>query len=73
VEAKGGCWQLEDAEGRHYELLPDQAPAELLHDGVRATVTGEPADDSDTGCQVGLPFAVRRVVSLENGPASMAH
>ena len=69
VEKAGGCWRLDDGAGRHYELLPDQAPAELLRDGVRATVSGETADDSNTGCQVGLPIAVRRIVSMEATPA----
>ena len=30
VAKADGCWRLDDGEGRHYELLPDQAPAELL-------------------------------------------
>ena len=67
VEKADGCWRLDDAEGRHYELLPDQAPAELLRDGLRATVSGQTADDANTRCQVGLPIAVRRIVSM--GPA----
>ena len=69
VEKADGCWRLDDAEGRHYELLPDQAPAELLRDGVQATVSGQTADDSNTGCRVGLPIAVRRIVSMEAAPA----
>jgi hypothetical protein len=69
VEKGDGCWCLTDEEGRRYELLPDQAPAELLQDGVRATVSGETADNSNTGCQVGLPIAVRRIVSMEAAPA----
>ena len=70
VEENGGCWRLVDGQGRHYELLPDQAPPELLHDGVRAEVSGEPAEASDTGCQVGLPFLVRRIVSIQAASAS---
>ena len=70
VEKGGGCWRLDDDQGRSYELLPDQAPPALLHDGLRATVSGQPADESDTGCQVGLPFAVRRIVSTETAPVS---
>ena len=65
VEKADGCWRLEDDQGRHYELLPDQAPAELLRHGLRVTVSGQTADESHTGCQVGLPIAVRRIVSLE--------
>ena len=72
VEEQGGCWRLDDGEGRHYELLPDQAPAELLQDGIRAEVRGEPADGSNTGCKVGMPFMVRRIVSLESASASFA-
>ena len=70
VEKGDGCWRLDDDQGRSYELLPDQAPAALLHDGLRATVSGQPADASDTGCQVGLPLAVRRIVSTESAPGS---
>lgn len=64
VETGAGCWRLEAGEGRSYELLPEQAPATLLQDGATATVTGQVSDRSETGCRVGLPFAVRRVVSL---------
>lgn len=64
LETGAGCWRLDAGGGRHYELLPDQAPAALLQDGATATVTGQPAERSETGCQVGLPLAVRRVVSL---------
>ena len=67
LERDGGCWQLDAGEGRVYELFPEQAPATLLQDGVRATVTGQTAEASETGCRVGLPLAVRRVVSLAPG------
>jgi hypothetical protein len=70
VEKADGCWRLDDEQGRRYELLPDQAPAALLQDGLRATVSGQTADDSSTGCQVGLPIAVRRIVSMEAAPAT---
>ena len=64
LETGGGCWRLDAGGGRHYELLPDQAPASLLQDGAIVTVTGQPAERSETGCRVGLPLAVRRVISL---------
>jgi hypothetical protein len=70
LESEGGCWQFDAGEGRHYELLPDQAPARLLRNGVTATVTGQPAEESETGCHVGLPFAVRRVLSMGEGALS---
>jgi hypothetical protein len=60
----GGCWQLDAGEGRHYELLPEQAPAAVLRDGVLVSLVGWPVESSETGCRVGLPLAVRRVVSL---------
>ena len=63
LESGSGCWQLDAGEGRHYELLPEQAPAPLLRDGLTVTVTGQPAETSGTGCRVGLPLRVRRVVS----------
>ena len=69
VEKGGGCWRLDDDQGRSYELSHQALPA-LLHDGLRATVSGQPADESDTGCQVGLPLAVRRIVSTETAPAT---
>ena len=65
LRAANGCWQLEAASGRRYELLPGQAPASLLRDGATVTVVGQPAEGSETGCQVGMPLDVRRVVSLE--------
>lgn len=68
VETGAGCWRLDAGEGRHYELLPDRAPATLLQNGAAATVTGQVTETSETGCRVGLPFAVRRVVSLTPAP-----
>lgn len=65
IRVKNGCWQLESADGRRYELQPGQAPAALLRDGARASVVAHPAEGSETGCQVGMPLDVRRVVSLE--------
>ncbi|HEX2220794.1 MAG TPA: hypothetical protein VHG35_18490 [Gemmatimonadales bacterium] len=70
IEVDGGCWQLDAGEGRRYELLPDQAPTSLLRHGTRASVVGHLAPASETGCSVGLPLAVRRIVSLEPGPTA---
>jgi len=67
LEEEDGCWQLLASNGYRYELQPEQAPASLLRDGVRASVVGQPAEDSATGCQVGLPIDVRRVLSVEVG------
>ncbi len=66
--AEGGCWQLKrTGNGRHYELRPEQAPASLLRDGARVSVVGQPAEGSATGCEVGMPIDVRRVLSFEIG------
>jgi hypothetical protein len=65
LEVEDGCWQLEASNGYRYELQPGQAPASLLRDGVSASVVGQPAEDSATGCQVGMPIDVRRVLSVE--------
>jgi hypothetical protein len=65
LRVENGCWQLEAASDRRYELLPGQAPASLFRDGATVTVVGQPAEGSETGCQVGMPLDVRRVVSLE--------
>lgn len=67
LESEGGCWQLEAETGRRYELQPEQAPAALLRDGARVSVVGQPAEGADTGCRVGMPVDVRRVVSIEVG------
>jgi hypothetical protein len=67
LRVENGCWQLETESGRHYELQPEQAPASLLRDGARVSVVGQPAEGSETGCQVGMPLDVRRVVSVEIG------
>ncbi len=65
LQVGNGCWQLEASNGRRYELRPGQAPASLLRDGATATVVGQPAEGSETGCRVGLPLDVRRVVSVD--------
>jgi hypothetical protein len=67
LQAESGCWQLEAENGRRYELLPEQAPTSLLRDGATVDVVGQPAEGSATGCQVGMPIDVRRVVSVEIG------
>lgn len=67
LEIENGCWQLEAETGRRYELRPEQAPASLLRDGARVIVVGQPAEKSETGCRVGMPIDVRRVVSVEVG------
>jgi hypothetical protein len=65
LQVEIGCWQLEAANGGRYELQPEQAPASLFRDGARVTVVGQPAEGSETGCRVGMPLDVRRVVSVE--------
>jgi hypothetical protein len=62
---ESGCWQLEATNGSRYELRPGQAPASLFRDEARVTVVGQPAEGSETGCQVGMPLDVRRVLSME--------
>jgi hypothetical protein len=66
VEASGGCWRL-DADGgsSSYELLPDQAPSRLLRHGARVTVTAELGEASASGCRVGRPLVVHRIVAVE--------
>ena len=67
LQIENGCWQLEAETGRRYELQPGQAPASLLRDGAKVSVVGQPAEGSETGCRVGMPIDVRRVVSVELG------
>lgn len=65
LEVEGGCWQLSAENGRRYELRPEQAPSSLLRDAARISVVAQPAEGSDTGCRVGMPIDVRRVVSVD--------
>jgi hypothetical protein len=65
LQVENGCWQLEAANGSHYELQPGQAPASLFRDEAKVIVVGQPAEGSGTGCRVGMPLDVRRVVSVE--------
>jgi hypothetical protein len=67
LESEAGCWQLESDDGRQYELLPDQAPANLLRDGAKVLVTAQTTGESGTGCDVGQPLVVRRVMSVQSG------
>ena len=67
LETAHGCWQIEADRGRRYELVPAQAPAAVLRDRARVELVGRLAEGSDTGCQVGMPLHVRRVVSVEVG------
>jgi hypothetical protein len=60
-----GCWQLEGVDGRRYELQPGQVPTSLLRDRARVRVVGQLAEKSESGCQVGMPLDVLRVVSME--------
>ena len=65
LEADGGCWQLESDDGRRYELLPDQAPANLLRHGAKVRVAALTTGASETGCDVGQPLMIRRVMSIQ--------
>lgn len=65
LRVEGGCWQLEGVDGRRYELQPGRVPSSLLRDRARVRVVGHPVEQSTTGCQVGTPLEVLRVVSME--------
>ena len=65
LRVENGCWQLETESGRHYELQPGRVPSSLLRDRARVRVVGQPVEKSDTGCQVGMPLEVLRVVSMD--------
>ena len=67
LQIENGCWQLEAEAGRRYELQPEQAPSSVLRDGAKVSVVGQPAEGSETGCRVGMPIDVRRVVSVSVG------
>ena len=64
LEVEGGCWQLSAQNGRTYELQPGQAPPSLLVNAARVSVVARLSEGSETGCQVGMPIDVRRVVSV---------
>ena len=65
LESDGGCWQLQSDDGRRYELLPDQAPASLLRDVAKVLVTAQTTGEWGTGCDVGQPLRIRRVMSIQ--------
>lgn len=65
LRIESGCWQLEGVDGRRYELQPGRVPSSLLRDRARVRVVGQPVEKSETGCQVGMPLEVLRVVSME--------
>lgn len=65
LEVEGGCWQLEAADGRRFELRASELPEAARRDGARVTLLGTPRDDVASVCQVGTFLEVERVVRVE--------
>jgi hypothetical protein len=67
LEAEGGCWQLETADGRRFELRPAELPEAARRDGARVTLLGIPRKDIASVCQGGTVFEVDQVLRVEEG------
>jgi hypothetical protein len=65
LRADQGCWQLEASDGGRYQLEAEQAPPSVLVDGASVRVVVRLSERDASGCEVGLPVDVRRVVSVE--------
>ena len=61
TEVGVNCWRLAAEDGTSYELRADQAPAELLVHGRKATVVLKLRTDLMSACQVGKLVDVVRV------------
>ena len=62
VSIEGGCWRFDADNGTHYEIEKGSAPAGLLTDGKKATLTLKLRPDLMSSCMVG-PIA--QVVAVE--------
>lgn len=67
LDIQGGCWQLEAADGRMFELRPAELSAPARREGARVTLVGTPRHDRTGVCQVGTIFEVERIVRVEDG------
>jgi hypothetical protein len=66
METDGGCWQVAASDGQTYELDADQAPASVLHDGMQVALVVYVRETHSTGCRVGTPVDVWRVVEVDD-------
>jgi hypothetical protein len=66
METQGGCWQVAANDGRQYELDAHQAPSSVLHDGAQVALVVYVRHSHSSGCQVGTPVEVWRVVEVDD-------
>jgi len=64
VETGAGCWQVATRDGREYEIDADQAPASVLRDGLQVTLMVYVRETHASGCRVGTPVDVWRVMQV---------
>lgn len=62
LAVEGGCWRFDAEDGRHFELTPSLAPAELLADGQAATLELRLRPDQMSTCQVAPLVEVMKVM-----------
>ena len=53
VNLEGGCWRFDADDGRHFEISKATAPAGLLVDGKKASLTLRPRPDLMSTCMIG--------------------
>src|SRR5918995_6722767 len=65
LESESGCWQVESADGRRYELLPSQAPPSILRDGARVLLMVQPSGGAAPARRSAMAGGVREGMSVE--------
>jgi hypothetical protein len=63
VNVEGGCWRFDADDGRRFEIEKGSAPAGLLEDGRKATLTLRPRPDLMSTCMIGPIAEVLKVES----------
>jgi hypothetical protein len=61
VNVEGGCWRFDADDGRRFEIEKGSAPAGLLQDGRKATLTLKPRPDLMSSCMIGPIAEVLKV------------
>ena len=61
VALEGGCWRFDADDGRKFEIAKASAPADLLQDGRKATLTVRERPDLMSSCMIGPIVEVVKV------------
>src|SRR5579871_3764657 len=68
-DLEGGCWYLQDSEGKHYELFGDSGTIENLHrPALVVDLTVERMKNGASTCMVGELVHVIRIQSIRQQP-----